>query len=116
MTTRRQNKLKQVTVVDVLKRMRVLLRKGWTQGTLARGVSKCPVNYSGRAARSFCLMGARERAQQDLKVGHSLSYEAELLIVDCAGGNDVAFNDAKGRKKSEIIAVVDCAIKQAASK
>lgn len=103
---------KEPTVIDVLKRMRTLLRKGWTQKTSARGRTGRPVKSESPRAVSFCLIGAESRA------GHDLGFEqfnlTSFLLRSCTpDGDRVGFNDTDGRKKSEVLAVVDCAIKKA---
>ena len=108
------------TVIDVLKRMRTLLRKGWTQHAAAvteRG--RVVPTVSPQAAR-FCLVGAEMRAAYDLGV-YDLKQRTEKLIrrrIRSRSGQDgiADYNDTKGRKKSEILAVVSCAIEKAGEK
>lgn len=109
---------KEITVVEVLKRMRTLLRKGWTQGTYARTVDNyCCASWSKDGVQ-FCLVGAQRRAANDLKA-FGQTNRTLSLIAKCADlksddeGAITKYNDVEGRKKSEVIAVVTCAIKKA---
>lgn len=110
-------KKKDVTVVDVLKRMRTLLRKGWSQGNYAHTASgyRCAVWSPGAA--SFCLIGAHRRAVIELQTAFGNAQQSLKLIANCAKVDGefgiYGYNDAKGRKKSEIIKVVSCAIEKA---
>lgn len=105
---------KQPTVVDVLKRMKALLRKGWTQKAEARTANGKEVPPESSTAVRFCLIGARERVLRTCKFDHIGMYEVRRLLEQCTNGMGVeAYNDAKNRKKSEVLAVVDCAIKAA---
>lgn len=106
-------KEKKPTVVDVLKRMKALLRKGWTQEAAARNELGKAVPSRDATAVRFCLIGAEVRASHELAASFSVNSRVETLVRMCTNGSVAGFNDAKGRKKSEIIAVVDCAIKKA---
>jgi hypothetical protein len=109
--------MKQVTPVDVLRRMKALLRKGWTQGWYARTAQGNYCRTDSKNAATFCLVGAHDRARRDLSGPVSLHY-----LMKCVGGdnsnivgfdNIVDFNDNSKRTKKEILQVVDCAIKLA---
>ncbi len=52
-----------------------------------------------------------------MDIGASLTahIKAEDLVGKCISAPIVTFNDTPGRKKSEILAVVNCAIKKARS-
>lgn len=109
---------KQPTVVDVLKRMKALLRKGWTQRTFARAANGRKMPWESPKAVRFCLLGAENRAaceivphkrQRDRVKGSIYS-----LLAKCSGNLSISnYNDHPQRKKEEVIAVVDCAIKAA---
>lgn len=116
---------KRVAAVDVLRRMRTILRKGWVQGYYAKDPRGDMAFTDEKNAVAFCLVGAQMRAVDDLHAD-DLRRTTARLIQSClprgckrrlADGRDpqVAFNDAKGRKKSEILKVVDCAIAKAKS-
>jgi hypothetical protein len=109
-----KKKKKEPTVLDVLKTMRRLLNKGWTQFTLARGKQGRKVAVGSRAAISFCLLGAERRALSTLGLSYSDGASAEQLLRDCGVKGDITvYNDKFNRTKEEILAVVDCAIKKA---
>ena len=104
---------KKSTAIDVLKRMRTLLRKGWTQHWFAKN-AKGSFRWEGDAdVVSFCLVGAMNRACRDL--GATKQGVALLLRKSLPTRKHglTEFNDAKGRKKSEVIAVVIRAIEKA---
>lgn len=95
--------------------MKSLLRKGWTQHTSARSASNRIVSFTSKAAVKFCLSGAASRAALEL---NAPSYERITNIIYRSLGRKgyygiAFFNDAEGRKKSEILAVVDHAIVKA---
>ena len=104
---------KETTDRDVLRYMRRVLRKGWTQKARARDADGRSVNDHSRRAVSFSLHGAFLRAMIALK----WSYRTELMAIlrkECGDGHLKWFNDAPGRTKKEVIAVVDRAIELAA--
>lgn len=108
---------KNPTARDVLVRMRTLLRKGWTQGGYARARNGHHVDYESTAAVRFCLLGASRRATSDLRA--DCGYQATALIRRCLPAEStgiVGFNDAKTTKKTDVLKVVNCAIKKAESK
>lgn len=54
-------------VVQVIARMRELIQKGWSKGAEARTADGIPVGVSHPEAVRFCLMGAHQRALNDLQ-------------------------------------------------
>lgn len=105
---------KEPTEIDVLKRMKYLLRRGWTQFTNARGKTGREVDDESSRAVAFCLYGAAHRAVADLNGSPELNGNIDRRIRMCTGRLPISiYNDKRGRKKSEVIAVVDCAIKKA---
>lgn len=123
-TEESEDKMKQKkspTVIDILRRMRVLLRKGWTQGYYAKTKRGRVVEAESRSAATFCLWGAERRALHELKTADlSAGQEAMNLVRRCARIKHsvalVDYNDTKGRTKKEILDVVTCAIKKAEAK
>lgn len=104
---------KDPTVVDLLKRTRALLRKGWTQGTYARSKGGRKVSHDSKSAVSFDLYGAVNRAAAEI-AGNLFSPVVRLLKRCLPAWETIdTFNDAPGRKKSEVIAVVSRAIEKA---
>lgn len=72
-TEESEDKMKQKkspTVIDVLKRMRVLLRKGWTQRAYARSAANRVTLIKSPRATQFCLYGARDRVMYELRVNN----------------------------------------------
>lgn len=102
-------------VIKVLKGAKKLLRRkgGWTRGAAARNADKYQVDSTHGDAVSSCLVGASYRAADDLKLS-ILDAERAVQSLNKAvgfGGRAVAFNDAQGRKKCKVLALIDKAIK-----
>lgn len=110
-----QKAKKLATVADVLVRMRELLRRGWTQGHFATSAGGRDVDALSVSAARFCLNGAWNRATHDLTASLKVAGTVQSLVWGCVPNfqRPTTFNDAKGRKKSEVIAVVSCAIEKA---
>lgn len=95
----------------VLRYMKKLIAKGWTRKTFARTVNGAKVAPTDHRAARFCLLGARDCAEAALGIWDD---EAMTPISECIGDVHIArYNDAPGRKKSDILKVIDCAIKKA---
>lgn len=108
---------KKPTAIDVLRRMRSILRKGWTQHAFARSASERPVESLSQRAVTFCLLGAKNRAVCDLGADLKMERQSYKLLMRCVpDGSISAYNDAKGRTKPEVLKVVECAIKKATAK
>lgn len=102
------------TVVDVLHRMKRLLRKGWTQGARARNKSRRKVDVYSKSAASFCLDGAASRASVDLGGYQRLANRARKVLWKACGNRSViCFNDEPDRTKRQILAVVERAVELA---
>jgi hypothetical protein len=108
-----------VSVLTALIEARRLINNGWTQQTFARDGNGNMCFWAFDQAESFCSIGAIYRAIDFGKTLNSflcidvigavakhmpLGYETEL------GENLTRFNDAKGRRKEEILAAFDGAI------
>jgi hypothetical protein len=109
-----------VSVLTALIEARRLIDEGWTQQTFARDGNGNMCFWAFDQAESFCSIGAIYRAIDFGKTLNSflcidviigavakhmpLGYETEL------GENLTRFNDAKGRRKEEILAAFDGAI------
>lgn len=109
------------TVIDVLKRMRTILRKGWTQDEFAINAKGQSVISSSPNAVKFCLLGAKTRVLDELDPVKPwiLDESVNDLLLQCIRPcfrYIPDFNDAPGRKKSEILKVVSCAIEKAQAK
>lgn len=104
-----------MTVVQVLRKARALIRKGWTQGTGARTKSGKGVDSMARSAVRFCCLGAIWRFDHGAVTdsvrclsrainGKSIEWDSEHLdVVE-------RFNDNPARKKAEVLALFDRAI------
>ncbi len=109
-----------VTVNALLVRARALIRKGWTQGPMARGKSGRPVRVTGPAACKFCAYGSLVRAEFELRRGAADGYYVYMAAFArlnrtvrrrfCTPGGLISYNETPGRKKSAVIALFDEAI------
>jgi hypothetical protein len=101
-------------VLKVLRRMKTLLRKGWTQNVSARNAKGYATLFTAADATRFCLLGAEYRAAYELE--SQVPIEAvEPLLRRCAKARNIPdYNDDPKRTKKEILAVVDCAIQKVA--
>src|SRR5690242_5528467 len=92
----------------ILTRAANILAKGWTQGYYAKSESgHCIESNDSRAVR-FCAVGALQRASLELGVGQDAVDDIAKELrnfgrVNNGVGGLVSWNDAKGRKKSEVI-------------
>jgi len=96
--------------VKVLRRTKSLLRKGWTQGPEAKSSSGRAVRPESPRACKWCLWGAVLRAQYDLSADNDTYAKAWTALYNVLGESPVCFNEYEGRKKFEILAIVDAAI------
>ena len=87
-------------VVGCLKRAKGLLVKyGWIQGRF------------GDKEHGFCAIGAIRNATESEEIEDEAFY---ALSVACADGGNIAFwNDRERRRKAEVLAAFDRAIKKA---
>ena len=100
-----------MTTLQVLKRARALIRKGWTQGAMRR------FNRKGEPV-AWCSYGALCDSLPELGVS---SHEALARVAGAAyasieramGGKNsmVAWNDHPGRTKAQVLRAFDKAIK-----
>lgn len=103
-------------VVDVLNHMKRLLRKGWTQGAVARNKSGRKVGRFSKSAVSFCLLGAASRSSVDMCGSGSKRMENKvhrLLWESCGRRGVVRFNEEPGRTNRQILAAVGRALELA---
>lgn len=115
--------------LQLLKKARAKIRRGWCQNSYARSRSGRDVKPNSEAACSFCVMGAlyaslgydpgasgsavpdearnaNRMAQNYLAAAvHDAGYPAAYLV---------GFNDAPGRRKAHVLKVFDLAIRAAA--
>lgn len=94
---------------------RVLIEKGWTQGSFAKTADAFPVNWSSEDAVSFCLMGAFNRASHDLLMGDygDEYYDARRAAVRvvCAVIDDGHYRDDDGHEIHTILGFNDVVAK-----
>lgn len=107
---------KKIAAADVLKRMRTLLRRGWTQGCGARSGRGREVAFYSPKAVAWCIYGANNKACFDLNADHNLSIRVSRVLLQCLPKGEhllAHWNDQQGRVKKDVITLVDCAIKKA---
>lgn len=93
---------------DILKELyevRNTIEAGWTQKTMARSKDGRVVGYLSKDAASFCILGAMAKTQKPmLELYRALCNKHERGVA--------AFNDAPGRKKEDIISIIDKVISE----
>jgi hypothetical protein len=96
----------------VFRRMKSLIRKGWTQRTFARDASGRIVRWTAPDAVCFCLAGARMRALAELNLFEDYlirrSIDHKIRVV--TNNNPVLFNDHIAKSKADILRKIDEAI------
>lgn len=96
-----------MTALQVLRKARALVAKGWCQGATARGRSGKPVDDESRSAVEFCVVGALWRVAGGDFVPRIRARGALKQVV---GDSLISFNDAPGRKKATVLRAFDRAI------
>lgn len=98
-----------MTTLQVLRKARALIKKGWTQGAFARRKNGHTTEDDSAAAVKFCVRGAINRVARfgEWQVASKCLQDA----LDDPWRSLVEFNDAKGRKRAEVVALFDRAIK-----
>jgi hypothetical protein len=107
-------------VEELLKAARSRLKSGWTQGSMAKTMFRVPQAAPDADSVSFCVLGALKSAAAELSADVYTLRRAERLVAEAISGNEPAFdrhalriagwNDAAGRRKTEVIAVIDHAL------
>ena len=113
------------TVEDILIEAReILVKKGWTQGTMARNDAKLAVGTRDKTAVSFCSAGAINKALYNYGVDpwavykgsdgrdavtNNVAYQA-LKAIYTSDMSVAAWNDDPFRSKADVLAVFDKAI------
>jgi len=100
-----------MTTVEVLTRAREILWKGWCQGPYAETRKGVAVEVDHPDAVRFCSYGALDRVAWE--EGTSVSDATDALIRVINTPQVAGWNDAPNRKKREVIAAFDRAIKAA---
>lgn len=102
---------KHETAAEFLRCAKRLVRKGWAQGRYAQSKSGRQVDVMSRSATKFCMIGAMLRCDGDAFMPSPLYMQARRTMAKVVPHSDVArYNDAAGRKKSEVLAMYDTAI------
>lgn len=102
-----------VRVQKMLVGVKELLSK---RGAWAQGQRKI-IKDNGQPA--YCLLGAFDEVNKKSWVTITDIKTAQVLVQECIKGftkkydGIITFNDADGRKKKDVIAVLDCAIDKA---
>ncbi len=92
--------------LSILRRARQRIEKGWTQGASARNKNDHVCQTESRAARSWCLAGS-------LMPGSNTNSECIKRLRRLTRYTILnVWNDAKHRTQSEVLALLDRAIKE----
>lgn len=86
---------------------------GWTQGKYARGYFGLPCKVAGSWAKSFCAVGAIQRAAWELSLGYGSTKNAEFVLEMALGRPIVRWNDSRYTTKEHVIAAFKNAIQLA---
>lgn len=93
----------------ILRRARELVERGWCQGAYARGAEGQVVDKYGPAARSFCVLGAVDRASERY---HYEARDVALRVLgtvmkELTGARTPGYyNDAYGRTQEDIVTLL----------
>jgi hypothetical protein len=97
-----------VRIIRVLKKMKTYLNKGWCQCAEARDKNGKPCDPRSRKATSWCLTGAVDKATGNASDANCGLYMDVLEQVGNKGGKCIEYwNDADGRKKEEVLELID---------
>lgn len=104
--------MKELTSVQALEKARKLIQQSWTQEAFARGKSGKPVSCGGRAATTYCMVGAIWRVTRQ-RMNHATACLIAALPAPFATGSYeslAAFNDNSRTTKADVLACYDYAI------
>lgn len=101
---------------EVLIRGRARLEKGWCQGASARDENGYTVGANLPVATSFCIFGALTYEDRYDGTLDARQLVREVLGAKLGDGAIATYNDAPGRTKEEVLALVDKAIALAEEK
>lgn len=103
------------TVKGYLQAVKQIIESGWTQHRSASDRHSHSVDLRAPNAVRFCMSGALCRVDLELaKPNEELRLKARRQIQGILGGDSIVnFNDTTGRKKSEVIEVLNEAIRAA---
>jgi len=95
------NKAEALKILD--EAQRILVEKGWTQGYFAKNAAGENVRLDSEEAKSFCVLGAAFLAAGC----RNESFIRAALIAAAPAGEPAEYNDAPGRTKEEVLALID---------
>ena len=108
-----------MSALALLDRVEAVIRQGWCQGAIAVDPLGLSVSHRSDRAVAFCLTGAMLKGSAGGRQGYSEMLIAVLAEIghadqgeDEAGGYGdwakvMAWNDAKGRTKDEVLTMLD---------
>jgi hypothetical protein len=96
-----------MTTTTILKKARVLIVRGWTQGSFARNARGRPVLANSKRAVRWCAWGALDGAYW---LGDSKALRLLKLSIPGRVKSLSDWNDNPKRKKAEVLALFDSAI------
>jgi len=94
------------SVIEVLKEAREKIRQGWCQGGPARDHRDATISTGDPNACKWCLFGALMAVTDDWD-------GPRAAIKEFTGCSLAEWNDAPGRTKAEVLALLDKAIERA---
>jgi len=95
------NKAEVLKILDETKK--TLIERGWHQGYFAIDKRRKHVSFMNESACAFCVLGAVFRAAGTKPVAGPLN----ALSAVAPGGSAAAYNDAPGRTKEDMLALID---------
>jgi len=101
-------------VRQVLIRTRELIEQGWCRNAWAKDKNGKVVDRMSNKACKFCLGGAFLRARDELNAPFEL-IDLEKRVLKIWARGTLSFNDAYGRLKQEVIALLDRLINESDS-
>lgn len=104
-----------ITPQEFIDEVENVLRRGWTQGAMARNIKGQPVMAAGGEAVSWCMEGAfsKVRAQFGFPCSNVSFTEAHEAVATVTGGAITLFNDVESKKSfKNVIAVLNEARKE----
>jgi hypothetical protein len=106
------------TTVAFLQAVKEKIVNGWTQGRSASDKHGHDIGLDDPRAARFCMTGALSRVKRESPLITYTTYQMaesylQSALADAGAMSVISFNDKLGRKKSEVIAVIDNAIKKA---
>jgi len=98
--------------IALLHRAKARIEKGWCQGAMARAEDHSPVSPSSAEATSWCFVGSMQAhvAPSQERVYNIASDAVNDMLPGFPYASKASFNDMPGRKKGEVVAVLESAI------